>query len=253
MKGERKKGGGTGKGKQTCRRWYHEWRGGNMKGRGNIQVKWRGGRKTVVWNSTGGIRSSLKKGQGCSHQKTPVLISLIFISILIFVSMTLPIIEPVQGEEERTVKLTHPGLQPGSGTDGTTFLFTIKATGSAEPASPIEVVINDRGYMMNEVNNDDANYSDGKDFYHRQRLSQGGTVYFFRSGNTTTTARILSVGESDRIQYHYDVALIMSLLVIPVIVGILLFRRIEREFHEIAMSLGDVGVVGDPDKKSEDK
>ena len=75
----------------------------------------------------------------------------------------------------------------------------------------------------------------------------------YKKGNTTTTARILSVGESDRIQYHYDVALIMSLLVIPVIVGILLFRRIEREFHEIAMSLGDVGVVGDPDKKSEDK
>lgn len=125
------------------------------------------------------------------------------------------------------------------------FLFTIRLTTTEPPSDPMEVVINDRPYPMEEVDPDDTAYSDGKDFYHRQRLSRGGVVYFFRSGNTTTASRSLTVEDSGRANYHYDIALALGLMVIPVMLGVMMLRRIEREFREITRVIRSFDGGGD--------
>ncbi len=145
-----------------------------------------------------------------------------------------------EGEDEIEVSLSREGLRPGSGTGGTTFLFTVTVTSAGKPdetSQSIEVIINQRAHRMKEIDPEDRTYQDGKDFYYRDKLETGGVVYFFRCGNVTTTSRSLSVAETRAPNYHYDVAVIMSLFVIPVIIGVWIFRKIERYSQEMTMAL----------------
>ena len=159
------------------------------------------------------------------------ILPLLLFFTLIIVSSASP------GVEGAAVQFSHIGVQPGSGTEDTPFLFTVKVTTSEEPSSRIIVVINDEEHEMKEMIPDDSNFSDGKDYYHRQRLDKGGVVYYFKSGNATTSSRMFSVTETNRIQYHYDVALVTGIMIVPVLIGIITFRRIEQEFKEMADSL----------------
>jgi len=142
--------------------------------------------------------------------------------------------------EELKVTFSREGIQPRTGTGETVFLFLVTITCNDEPEDPIEIVINERGYTMKEIDPEDDDFSDGKNFYYRQRLKPGGVVYFFRSGNSTTNARAISIGKSSTIQYHYDVAIIMSFFIVPVIIAALYLRKIEREVRLLLHNLGSM-------------
>ena len=170
------------------------------------------------------------------------------ITFLFFILLSsIPLVNVGMDEAEGgEASLSRPGIQPGSGADGDSFLFIVTLTASESPDDPVELVLNNNSYEMNEVNPGDTNFSDGKDFYFRKDLEAGGVVYFYRIGNVTTTAKTLSIAESDRFQYHYDVALFMSLFIIPVIVILLYLRKIEQHLRNIASRRQDPGTSSAP-------
>ena len=145
-------------------------------------------------------------------------------------------------EEDEEVVVTFSGeaIQPGTGHGGDTFLFTVKVTSPEEPRDPVQLIINDKPHVMKEINPDDTNFSDGKELYLRRTVDQGGWVVFFRSGNATSTTRTLGVGETRVAQYHYDVAAIIVLFIIPVIIGVGIFRQMEKEMKVISRAFTDL-------------
>ena len=138
------------------------------------------------------------------------------------------------------VTFSGEAIQPSTGHGGDTFLFTVKVTSPEEPRDPVQLIINDKPHVMREINPDDTNFSDGKEFYLRRTVDQGGWVFFFRSGNATSTTRTLGVGETREAKYHYDVAAIIVLFIIPVIIGVCIFRQMEKEMKMLSRAFSDL-------------
>lgn len=177
-------------------------------------------------------RKEFRKSAPVHSGQFMIIITLIALFLL---SSTLP---NYGSANESEVGLSRYSVYPGWGVGETEFLFILHVTSDESAVIQPEVIINNEPYTMIEMDPGDTNYSDGKNFYFRIELEPGGYAYFFRSGNTTTVSLPLSVTELDRIQYHLDIAIILSILAIPVIVMVLFIRRIERDIARMLEIIG---------------
>ena len=166
--------------------------------------------------------------------------STLFLFLLLFLC-TLLILPSIYVSGEGDVGFSGESVTPGSGDSDSPFLFTVTVNAEKRPEGNIEIVIDGKAHPMKEIYLEDRNYSDGKDFYYRDKFKSGAMVYYFKCGNTTTNARTLSVTEVERVKWHIDVAFGMSLFIIPVIYAVIVFRRIERRMKEISETVVKIG------------
>ncbi len=93
---------------------------------------------------------------------------------------------------------------------------------------------------MSEVDPQDTNYSDGKDFEFREKFEAGAVVYYFKCGNVTTPASTISVTTPKIIKWHIDVAVVAGLFVIPVIYTALLLRRLMERTEALTNTVAGI-------------
>ena len=163
------------------------------------------------------------------HLFLPIMLT----TTCLFLGIFLPAVRAEDGE----VTFSNTRVTPGSGDGDSTFLFTVTAISENVPEEEVRVVLDGTFHPMKEVDPADGNFSDGKDYYYRTQCDAGGVVYYFQSGNSTSTPRTLTVSEAERFEWHYDVAIIMSLFVVPVIYAVLMFRKMERSAARMTESL----------------
>ena len=167
----------------------------------------------------------------------------ILISLALFLFLLLIILPPAAGAAgtgSDEASFSRGGVTPSSGDSDTTFLFTVTLTAPSAPSSPVEVVINNRSHAMSEVEPQDTNYSDGKDFEYREKFEAGGVIYYFRCGNVTTPVSTISVTTPKIIKWHIDVAIVAGLFVIPVIYTALLLRRLMERTEALTNTVAGI-------------
>ena len=140
--------------------------------------------------------------------------------------------------------LTYPRVTPTTGDSGTTFTFTLHYAGD-EPLL-MEIYLGDQAHTMLEVDSNDVNYTNGKDYYFESQLSEGTTIYYFKATispgeEIRTTASTVHVGTDDFGFDHLDVVLAVSFFIPLVIIGLFLFRRFSKDMKEILDELSDKG------------
>lgn len=188
-----------------------------------------------------------KHPSSCLTILAAIVMLLTTLIMTITVSINVPVVESHSntvnstraGEDEIT--LTNLKLTPKSGDDYTTFMFIITVISNEKPEENIEVILNGKPFQMEEIYNEDQEYSDGKDFHYSSKLGAGATIYYFRCGNTTTSAYTVSVEEFNRWGMHYDIALLLALFIIPFVLIVTMIRRIETDSDEWSRSLEKLG------------
>ena len=118
------------------------------------------------------------------------------------------------------------------------FVFTITIISDQEPEAPVELVVENRAYLMREVDSQDTNFSDGKVFHFERKFDPGPKFYFFRCGNQSTSASTFDVGEFTFLeQYHPDIVISMILFVVPVVYFLVLLNRMKRTTMTLSKEL----------------
>lgn len=152
--------------------------------------------------------------------------------------------------------LTLGKATPGQGLPNTEFTFTVTYTDSENDAPlRVKAVIDQVEYDMLEVNKEDNDYIDGKEYYYKRILDEGTYVVFFRAydvqGNVTDTNSFNLVaantgGHQDLINYaddellpmFYDLfTIVMILLVLLLLTIILIFIFIGMQIRKVAKQL----------------
>ncbi len=110
--------------------------------------------------------------------------------------------------------LTVGKATPGQGLPNTEFTFSVTYTDpDNEPPTSVKVVIDQVEYDMQEINTEDDDFSDGKEYYFKKTLEEGTYVVFFRAydaqGNVTDTNSFNLIaantgGHQDLINYADD-------------------------------------------------
>lgn len=140
-----------------------------------------------------------------------------------------------EGSGEGAVTFTKTGKSTHSGTEETVFVFTATITSTGEPIHPVEIVIDKHGYPMREVDPNDTNFSDSKEYQYKGSFDGGPKFYYFRCGNTTTGFSTFNVKESHFFEeYHPDLAIAMGIFVPPIAYALVLLHRLRK--HIILIS-----------------
>lgn len=128
-----------------------------------------------------------------------------------------------------------------SGEEETEFVFTVTVTSGEEPQDAVEVVVENKGHIMREIDPNDTNFSDGKEFQYKGRFGEGPKFYFFRCGNITTRACTFEVKEFRFFEeYHPDLLFAMAIYVVPVLYILILLNRLRKNTAVISETLRTV-------------
>jgi hypothetical protein len=166
-------------------------------------------------------------------------------------------------------KITKFTVTPRRGIPETDFLFTATYTDLDNDApSGLSVFVDQIEYEMEEVDPQDTNYTDGKDYFLKQVLGKGTYTFYYRTddgkGNEVTTGTYTldvswEVGHYDLIHYFEDevlpgVTLILAMFIILVIVLCVILVLIMIQLRKIGKVLGRESSDKKPDipKKEED-
>ena len=150
------------------------------------------------------------------------------------------ILMPLGAGENGDIEFSRGKVNPRSAVEGTEFIFTVRITSQIPVEEPVEVVIERHPHIMKEVDPQDTNYSDGKDFEYRERFQEGSHVYFFRCGNYSTRAATFYVSHERLIQYHPDLLLSMSLYLFPLLYIIHLLKKGAEHTESLLGSLKEI-------------
>lgn len=161
-------------------------------------------------------------------------IMMIFFIIGILTSM---IVLPAAAEPE----LSRYSVTPRAGEPDDTFVFLVTYNDPENtPPEYIWLKIDNKKYTLTPVNTDDNNYTDGKDYMGKTKLSEGIHIYYFEAsdGNNSinTLAFTLDVKSEDEFA-HLDVvyAILFAtfIILIPIIYGAYQFRKLVRNLDKL--------------------
>ena len=140
------------------------------------------------------------------------------------------------------VTFSRSRISTQTGEEETEFVFSVMImTSEGEPKAPVEVVVEKKSHTMKEIDPQDSNFSDGKEFSYMGKFSEGPKFYYFRCGNQTTRASTFEVKETILFeQYHPDLALAMGIYIIPIAYFLVLIQRMRRNFMTASDSLNRV-------------
>jgi hypothetical protein len=116
-------------------------------------------------------------------------------------------------------------VTPRSGTIENEFVFMIiyRDFENREPEY-IRLVIDEKKYDLDPVSSDDMNYSDGKNYFNKLKLSKGVHIYYFEASNgvnaTISSANTIIVNGEPEEYTHLDVT--YSIIFATIFLAILL-------------------------------
>ena len=167
----------------------------------------------------------------------PLLPSFLFLLLLLF-TVSAVAMAAGEGSGDTTVTFTKTGRSSNSGSEETVFVFTATITSNGEPTYPVEIVIEKQGYPMREIDPNDTNYSDGKEFQYMGTFDAGPKFSYYRCGNTTTGVSTFNVKESYLFeQYHPDLLFAMGVFVLPLGYTLVLLNRLRNHITLISGNL----------------
>jgi hypothetical protein len=139
-------------------------------------------------------------------------------------------------------------VTPSGGDEGTKFVFTVSYASNVS-AGDVYLMVNGERFPMQELDPNDANFSDGKAYFCTAKPGSGVNTYYFAcedaSGATNATAaRMLVVQEVPLIPLgHLDVALAVLAFLPFVIYFLYVVRKMAKTIERLEEQL----------KKKEDK
>jgi len=127
-------------------------------------------------------------------------------------------------------------VTPTTGDVNDQYVFVMKYTG-AVPISAATVHINGEAHPMTEVDPDDHNATNGKDYEYKTSLAQGANVYFFEavdanSNSTISSTYAISVDNWFNFA-HTDIVVLLIVLVIPLLYAVYLLRRTAKAIERL--------------------
>jgi len=172
-------------------------------------------------------------------QKLSGLRCLFFFFILFVFSMQFIVVGAASGK----VTFSKMSLVPDNADEETEIVFKVMVTSQDQPDNHIELVVEQKSIVMAEVDPGDTEYSDGKEFVHIGKFSEGPRFYFYRCGNDSTQLMTFNVEESRFFEeYHPDLVLAMALYIPPLCYIIILLRRFMHHTVHISRTLGALGI-----------
>ena len=139
-------------------------------------------------------------------------------------------------------ELTRILLTPRSGTPDDTYMFIVTYK-SAENKAPeyVQLVIGDKRYDLAALNEEDLNYTDGKDYIIKVKVSEGTHLYYLETsdGNQTTsslanTLIVKAENQFTHLDVAYSVLFATFIILIPIIYGLYLLKKLVDKLDKLA-------------------
>ena len=119
---------------------------------------------------------------------------------------------------------------------GSELLFKLKYTDADNnPPEKLCLIFDKKEYRMKEVDSSDTNFTDGKDYYLKEYFKKGNYIYYFfvsdgKYNGTTSPATIIV---EDEIEWHFDIAVVISLALIPIIFIIYYLKQLNGNLRNL--------------------
>jgi hypothetical protein len=134
-------------------------------------------------------------------------------------------------------------VTPRSGTveDEFVFLMIYRDHDNREPEY-IKLIIDENEYDLDPLSSDDKNFSDGKNYFNKLKLSKGVHIYYFEASNgvnvTISSANTIIVNgepeEYTHLDVTYSVLFATMVFVIIFIYGIYHLKKLSRSLEDIS-------------------
>ncbi len=170
------------------------------------------------------------------------LFTLLLLSTLVLASLEGALAE--EEEEETNVNVprvtrSQANASPGMLTADIFFLITYQDLDNNAPEKVL-VVFSGKSYNMKELDAGDLNFSDGKEYFYELENVQPGNYWYYYSVddgtfNSTTKSNPLRV--EDEVEWHFDIALGMSILVIPVAFIIYYLKKLNDNMKQLSENM----------------
>lgn len=132
------------------------------------------------------------------------------------------------------VTFSKTSVTPSSGDEDSEYVFKVRVTSSEEPEDPLQIVIEGIAYDLREVDTNDQNFSNGKEFFYSDSFGPGPKFYYYRCGGSTTRVLTFNVKDSGLFQeVHPDLLFAMLIYILPLLYFILLLRKVNRHIGVI--------------------
>ncbi|MCK4717736.1 MAG: hypothetical protein KAT70_03615 [Thermoplasmata archaeon] len=176
-------------------------------------------------------------------RRNSVFALLVLFSLALFALAQSPLCL-AQEEDEVHAPVVSGIVTPSTGTAGSDFLFTATyRDADNDTALYVRVVIEGQAYDMIEVNPDDRNYTDGKEYSFRIKMIEGPSAFYFTASDGDHTAhspvRTLNAEGSGLLSgRHMDLiiwgSLIVPFLLLFLIVALLQVRGMRKSLDALA-------------------
>ncbi len=139
-------------------------------------------------------------------------------------------------------ELTVASVTPGSGTpdDELLFLIIYYDSDNKQPEY-VRLVVDNKRYELSPVNPNDLNYTDGKNYMTRIKLSEGTHIFYFEASNgqenTSSLAypmRIKPVNEFTHLDVAYSLLIATVMILIPLIYGLYQLKKLVSGLDKLA-------------------
>jgi hypothetical protein len=143
-------------------------------------------------------------------------------------------------------KITKYTITPRSGTvDDVFYIIVVYQHDENIGAEYVRLIVDDLAYEMTPLNND-GNYSDGKDYFLKIKLSKGVHVFYFQISNGYQTVNSLAStilvtdpeepNEFTHLDVVFGIFAATIIFLIPLIYGINQIRKLEQNLNRLANS-----------------
>ncbi|HID72262.1 MAG TPA: hypothetical protein EYP29_05935 [Thermoplasmata archaeon] len=198
---------------------------------------------------------------GARKRKSPFSIKIIRTQLHLFIVLTTLIFSlnfffcEVKAEEnQHPPTLTKAAVSESSELFGSTLIFKIRYTDQDnEPPVEIYLVFDKKKYELKELDPDDKNFSDGKDYYVKHYFKKGNYLYYFFASdgkyNVTTTPQTIVV--EDEIEWHFDIAVAISITALPVLLIIYYLKHLNENLKRLTEKISEASHLMEKERKKE--
>jgi len=167
------------------------------------------------------------------------ILGLLFVIFLLITIVTAPLAAGENGNDQNDnpPKLSRIAGEHSTKMFGSELLFKLTYTDSDNnPPEKLCLVFDKKEYTMKEVDSGDENFTDGKDYYIKEYFKKGNYLYYFfvSDGKHNVTTSPATIVVEDEIEWHFDIAIAMSIVLIPVILIIYYLKQLNANLKNLA-------------------
>ena len=167
------------------------------------------------------------------------ILSLLFAVFLLLVIVSASLIagENENDQNDNPPRLSRIGISTLPKMFGSELLFKVTYTDADNnPPEKLYLVFDKKEYTMKEVDSSDKNVTDGKDYYVKEYFKKGNYIYYFfvSDGKYNVTTSPTTIIVADEIEWHFDIAVAISIVLVPVIFIIYFLKQLNANLKNLA-------------------